>query len=83
MKPFVCRGERLIVLAAPQDKVFTSLATKVVATLGDVMKHAPCGVLYGLRPAAPRVRCRRACRRTCGRAVVGVPLRRRTACRDL
>ena len=38
------------------------------------MKHAPCGVLRGLGPVAALVRCRRACRWTCGRAVVGVPL---------
>src|SRR2546425_3907445 len=38
------------------------------------MKHAPCGVLRGLGPIATQVRCRRAYRRACGLAVVGVPL---------
>jgi len=38
------------------------------------MKHAPCGVLRGLGPVAALVRCCRARRRTCGRAVIGVLL---------
>src|SRR5947207_13204958 len=38
------------------------------------MKHAPCGVLRGAGSVATRVRCHRACRRTCGRAVVGLPI---------
>jgi len=46
------------------------------------MKHALCGVLRGVDSVAARVRCHRACRRTCGRAARGVPTRERTACRD-
>src|SRR5437773_589888 len=38
------------------------------------MKHALCEVLRGLTTAVAHARCRRACRRTPGRAVVGVPL---------
>src|SRR2546422_4310343 len=57
-----------------QDKGFTSRATEVLVTSGEVMKHAPCGVLRGLGPIATQVRCRRAYRRACGLAVVGVPL---------
>src|SRR2546422_7625645 len=57
-----------------QDKGFTSRATEVLVTSGEVMKHAPCGVLRGLGPVATQVRCRRAYRRACGLAVVGVPL---------
>jgi len=38
------------------------------------MKHARGGVLRDLRPFSAQVRYRRGCRRTCGRALVGVLL---------
>src|SRR5207247_10492330 len=55
-------------------KKVTSRAVEVTVASGEVMKHAPSGVLRGFTTAVAHVRCRRACRRTLGRALVGVPI---------
>ena len=63
------RGETL-----RQDKASPHPRRKSMSLWCEVMKHALCGVLRGLTTAVAHVRCRRACCRTPGRAVVGVPI---------